>query len=112
MTEHRILTEARTVDFITDRDGVVGTLYLSKPMRFVGDADESARQLFELLDMRILKSGETITAMRTALEALSGGIAELRAYCVDHGLQSVWGGELYAEINQLRIEIAREALKE
>ena len=36
----------RTIQFSTDA-GVVGTLYLGPPMRFEGDAEESARVFFE-----------------------------------------------------------------
>lgn len=36
-----------TIRFAAKEKGVVGTLYLDEPMRFEGDADESARVFFE-----------------------------------------------------------------
>lgn len=43
------------IQFKTKEKGVVGTLHLHPPMRFEGDADESARAFFECLIARIKK---------------------------------------------------------
>jgi len=40
--------EAATIKFFKD-DTLVGTLFLGPPMRFEGDADESARAFFDLV---------------------------------------------------------------
>lgn len=44
--------EPNAIRLATKEKGVVGTLYLDEPIRFEGDADESARAFFECLIAR------------------------------------------------------------